>query len=163
MIGIRVATAEDGPALSAIDTATWTSDTSPAPYEPDAPFFGDRVRPEDVLVAVLDGRVAGYLTLRQAIPVPAHAHVLSVEGLAVDPGASRRGVGRRLVEEGRRVAVERGARKVTLRVLAPNDAARRLYESCGFVVEGVLHGEFVLDGAEVDDVLMAWRPQVRSD
>ncbi|MCZ9342980.1 GNAT family N-acetyltransferase, partial [Streptomyces sp. TRM76130] len=32
--------------------------------------------------------------------------------------------------------------------------ARRLYESEGFVVEGVLPGEFLLDGGYADDVLM---------
>jgi RimJ/RimL family protein N-acetyltransferase len=42
-----------------------------------------------------------------------------------------------------------------LRVLAPNHSARRLYESCGFVVEGTLRAEFLLEGEEVDDVLMA--------
>ena len=31
----------------------------------------------------------------------------------------------------------------------------RFYERCGFVVEGVLRGEFHLDGEYVDDVLMA--------
>ena len=36
-----------------------------------------------------------------------------------------------------------------------NPGARRLYERAGFVVEGVLRGEFVLDGVPVDDVLMA--------
>jgi RimJ/RimL family protein N-acetyltransferase len=56
-------------------------------------------------------------------------------------------------------AVERarvlGARKVSLRVLAHNETARRLYERCGFVVEGVLKEEFHLDGRYVDDVFMA--------
>ena len=49
----------------------------------------------------------------------------------------------------------RGARRLTLRVLGHNDAARRLYESAGFVVEGVQRGEFFLDGEYRDDVLMA--------
>jgi RimJ/RimL family protein N-acetyltransferase len=40
-------------------------------------------------------------------------------------------------------------------VLGPNAAARALYESCGFTVEGVLREEFLLDGQYVDDVLMA--------
>ncbi len=44
---------------------------------------------------------------------------------------------------------------MTLRVLGHNHAARGLYESAGFVVEGVLRGEFLLDGVYVDDVAMA--------
>jgi RimJ/RimL family protein N-acetyltransferase len=43
---------------------------------------------------------------------------------------------------------------MTLRVLGHNAAARRLYEGCGFVVEGVLPGEFLIEGRYVDDVLM---------
>ena len=43
----------------------------------------------------------------------------------------------------------------SLRVLGENDAARRLYERAGYEVEGVLRGEFHLDGRDVDDVLMA--------
>ena len=52
-------------------------------------------------------------------------------------------------------AARRGARKVTLRVLGTNAVARRLYARCGFVEEGVLRDEFVLDGRFVDDVFMA--------
>jgi len=37
----------------------------------------------------------------------------------------------------------------------PNAAARRVYDACGFVVEGVLREEFLLDGRYVDDVFMA--------
>ncbi len=158
MIEIRPASAEDAATLSDIDALTWTSATSPAPLVAGTPFFGDRLSPDDVLVAVLDGRVRGYLALRQVIPVPSHAHVLSVGALAVHPSVGRHGLGHRLVTAGQQVAVERGARKLTLRVLASNTGARRLYESCGFEVEGILTGEFVLDGVEVDDVLMAWRP-----
>lgn len=55
------------------------------------------------------------------------------------------------VDEARR----RGARKVSLRVLAPNARARSLYEACGFLVEGVLHHEFRLNDKYVDDLYMA--------
>ncbi|RYY44131.1 MAG: N-acetyltransferase [Actinomycetales bacterium] len=48
-----------------------------------------------------------------------------------------------------------GAAKVTLRVLGTNPTARRLYERCGFAVEGVLVGEFVIEGSPVDDLWMA--------
>lgn len=44
---------------------------------------------------------------------------------------------------------------VSLRVLAPNARARRLYEGCGFEVEGVLRHEFLLRGEYVDDLVMA--------
>ncbi|WP_143674119.1 GNAT family N-acetyltransferase, partial [Streptomyces caniscabiei] len=44
-----------------------------------------------------------------------------------------------------------------LRVLGHNTPARKLYESEGFVVEGVLPEEFLIDGAYVDDVLMGRR------
>jgi len=156
VIVIRPADAHDDAALALIDLATWTWDTSPAPARPPGEaFFSGRTSPEDVLVAEADGRVAGYVTLHQAIPVPSHDHVLEVNGLAVDPELQGLGIGRHLVEEAKREAQRRGARKLSLRVLGPNVAARRLYESCGFAVEGVLEEEFLLSGQLVDDVLMA--------
>ena len=156
MTRIRLAEARDDPALTALDDATWSPRVSPAPApDPGSAFFGGGHRPEDVLVAESAGRVVGYLMLHQSVPLPSHRHVLEVNGLAVDPGHQGRGVGRRLLEEAKREARRRGARKLSLRVLAPNVPARRLYEGCGFVVEGVLSGEFLLEGRAVDDVLMA--------
>jgi RimJ/RimL family protein N-acetyltransferase len=64
-------------------------------------------------------------------------------------------VGRALVDAAAAEARARGATRLTLRVLGPNAGARDLYESAGFVVEGTLRGEFVLEGELVDDVLMA--------
>ena len=52
-------------------------------------------------------------------------------------------------------ARERSALKLSLRVLGTNPGAQRLYESCGFVVEGVLRSEFLIGGELVDDLLMA--------
>jgi ribosomal protein S18 acetylase RimI-like enzyme len=147
---------EDGPALARIDRATWTSQTSPAPAPPPGtPFFGVHTTPPDVLVAVVDGQVAGYVTLKPATELRASDHVLHITGFAVDEALRRRGVGRALMEAAIDEARRRGARRLTLRVLASNLGARRLYERCGFVVEGVLRGEFHLDGEDVDDVLMA--------
>ena len=40
-------------------------------------------------------------------------------------------------------------------MLGPDTGARRVYEQCGFVVEGVLRGEFRIDGADVDDILLS--------
>jgi len=152
---IRFATEDDERRLAALDRATWSPAVAPVPlWGEDVDFFA-REPPEDVLVAEVDGGVAGYVKLRRPTDLPSNRHVRQVNGLAVDPAAQRRGVGRALlvavVEEARR----RGARRLTLHVLATNTGARALYAACGFEVEGVRRGEFLLDGEYVDDVLMA--------
>jgi ribosomal protein S18 acetylase RimI-like enzyme len=156
MTTIRQARPEDEPELREIDTATWTAGVSPAPPPPPgAAFFGERTAPADVLVAETAGKIAGYAALGQSVPLASHSHVLDIRGLAVHPACQRSGVGRRLVEACIEQARDRGARKLSLRVLGGNTAARRLYESCGFAVEGVLREEFFLAGRYDDDVLMA--------
>ncbi|MEU5262709.1 GNAT family N-acetyltransferase [Amycolatopsis sp. NPDC021455] len=49
----------------------------------------------------------------------------------------RLGIARQLVDAAVTEARQRGARKMTLRVLGRNTGARRVYERCGSVVEGV--------------------------
>jgi ribosomal protein S18 acetylase RimI-like enzyme len=157
-VDIRTARAEDDAALLEIDFATWTQAVSPAPVptrESRTSFFDDRTEMENYLVAEVDGEVSGYVLVHQNIPLDSHRHVLGINGLAVAPAAQGRGVGRALVEGAVAEAARRGASKVSLRVLGVNPGAQRLYERCGFVVEGVLRGEFELDGELVDDVLMA--------
>jgi ribosomal protein S18 acetylase RimI-like enzyme len=155
-VSIRPATADDGDGLADLDQLTWSSLSSPAPAPPPGtPFFGDRAIPEDVIVADAGGAVVGYVHVGRGFPVPSHAHVLTIHGLAVDPARRGEGIARRLVAAAVAEARARGARRLTLRVLGPNAAARAVYETNGFVVEGVLRGEFHLDGRDVDDVLMA--------
>lgn len=155
MIQIRRARLEDEDALARVDAVTRTAEVSPAPPPPPGTsFFGPGTLPEDVLVAESEA-VIGYAKLTQTIPLASHEHVLLLSGLAVDPDRQRAGVGRRLVEAIAQEARSRGARKLSLRVLGPNTAARGLYATCGFVTEGTLQAEFLLDGRYVDDVLMA--------
>ncbi len=154
MLTVRPAAPSDDPGLTRIDALTWTAEVSPAPPRPE-PFL-DRTPVGDVLVADDDGAVAGYVIVGAAPPaVPAHDHVRCIGGLAVHPGHTGRGVGRALVDAAVARARDSGGRKVTLRVLGPNARARELYRRCGFVEEGVLCAEFVIDGVAVDDVLMA--------
>jgi RimJ/RimL family protein N-acetyltransferase len=40
-------------------------------------------------------------------------------------------------------------------VLGSNAPARRLYEDCGFGIEGIQREQFFLDGRYVDDLFMA--------
>ncbi len=156
MVEVREAVPPDEADLLPIHLATWTSDVSPdGPADPTGPFLDEGTRLSDVLVAVEVGRVVGYVRLDQPGPLPAHEHVLVINGLAVAPERQGRGLGRALVQAALAEARTRGTRKVSLRVLAPNERARRLYESCGFLLEGVLRGEFLLDGRYVDDLFLA--------
>ncbi|MEU1176316.1 GNAT family N-acetyltransferase [Streptomyces sp. NPDC005820] len=155
---IRPARPTDAPALARLDRATWSHlhSVSPRPA-PDAPFFDARHLPEDHLVAELEDRLLGYIRLVPPTSLGATAHVRQIQGLAVSEEARGRGVGRALlraaVEETRR----QGARRITLRVLGHNAPARKLYESEGFAVEGILPEEMFLAGEYVDDILMGRR------
>jgi RimJ/RimL family protein N-acetyltransferase len=155
VVEVRAATAADEEALASLDRAAWTPFSSPGPLDEDEPFFNDRNPQDGVLVAIVDGEIAGYVRIQPSSRFRSSDHVLSVNGIAVDPARQGQGVGRALIDGAIMEARRRGARRLTLRVFSPNERARRLYESAGFVVEGVLRDEFFLDGRYVDDVLMA--------
>ncbi|MBM7170718.1 GNAT family N-acetyltransferase [Streptomyces sp. G44] len=153
---IRTALPEDEDALARLDRATWSTlhAVQPCPEPPHEPFFSDRFGPHDHLVAELDGRLVGYVKLGFPTPLIVNAHVRQIQGLAVAEDVRGTGIGRRLLRAAVDEARGQGAVRVTLRVLGHNTPARKLYEAEGFVIEGVLPGEFLLDGEYVDDVLM---------
>ncbi|MFE7274310.1 GNAT family N-acetyltransferase [Streptomyces sp. NPDC057623] len=153
---IRAALPDDEEELSLLDRVTWSPlhAVMPKPQPPYRPFFDDRHVPEDYLVAELDRRIVGYVRLALPTPLACNAHVRQIQGLAVADEARGHGVGRALIRAAVEETRRRGARRLTLRVLGHNTPARKLYESEGFVVEGVLSEEFFLDGAYVDDVFM---------
>ncbi|SOC50525.1 Ribosomal protein S18 acetylase RimI [Blastococcus aggregatus] len=157
MIRIRPAVPADGPRLVFLDRATWSPENAVAPLPADDADFFERRPPGDVLVAEDAGGVVGYTQFGRPTPLASNEHVLHIQGLAVDPPAQRRGVARQLLDAAAEEAARRGVRKLGLRVLGGNTAARALYESAGFEVEGVLREEFLLGGRYVDDVLMARR------
>jgi ribosomal protein S18 acetylase RimI-like enzyme len=155
-VEVRPAEAGDSPALARIDRATWSWLSSPAPAPPpERSFFTERTATKDVLVGLVGGEVAGYVKLGRPTTLAASDHVVRINGLAVAPEHQRRGVGRALLEAAAVEARARGARRLTLGVFSPNEGARRLYESAGFVVEGIQREEFFVEGRYVDDVLMA--------
>jgi ribosomal protein S18 acetylase RimI-like enzyme len=160
----RPATLADDAELGRLDRDTWSPlhAVTPLPEPPHAPYFDAHHHPGDVLVAPdpgQDGRLLGYVRLVPPTPLACNAHVLQINGLAVDERARGRGLGRALLRAACEEARRRGVRRLTLRVLGHNKPARALYEAEGFVVEGVLPGEFHLHGEYVDDVLMG-RPLI---
>lgn len=158
---VRRAVLDDGPALGELDRATWSTlhAVQPRPQPPYTPFFDERHLPQDMLVAEAVNEtgervLAGYIRVVPPTPLACNAHVRQIQGLAVAAWARGRGVGRALIRAACVAARGEGANRLTLRVLGHNAPARALYEAEGFTVEGVLPGEFFLNGRYVDDVMM---------
>ncbi|MGC0415808.1 N-acetyltransferase family protein [Embleya sp. AB8] len=155
-VQVRPAGEADGAGLAEIDHLTWSPVVTPAPrWAADKQFFRDADHVRDTLVAHEGGLVVGYVHLERSTLCPASGHVQMVSGLAVHPDHQGRRIGRLLLRAAEAEARRRGARRITLRVLGGNTCARALYVSCGYRIEGVLEGEFLLGGRYVDDVLMA--------
>jgi ribosomal protein S18 acetylase RimI-like enzyme len=154
---VRPATAADDAALLALDRVAWTPGSgfpSVRDREP-AAFFNERRKPDDHLVAEVDGEVAGYVAVTAKGPFAESAHVFALWSLVVSVDVRRRGVATALLEAAERAAAARGATKLSLHVLGTNDAALRLYERHGYLVEGRHRDEFLIDGAAVDDLTLA--------
>jgi ribosomal protein S18 acetylase RimI-like enzyme len=88
------------------------------------------------LVAEIAGEVAGLVTVDfKEGPVyvrperRAHAHIVE---LVVDPARQRQGLGRALMSAAEEVAAARGYRRLTISVMAGNDAAEQAYARQGF-------------------------------
>lgn len=165
-MSIRPAVAADDGALARLERACWSVRTYVLPLSPaDAPFFSPSTQPDDVLVAVTRAApaVVGWLKLVPPTPLSSNAHVQQVQGLAVDPAQRGAGIARALLAAAEELARQRGARKISLRVLSTNDTARRLYDTAGFRLEGVLVAEFFLGGEYVDDLLMARALEAQDD
>jgi ribosomal protein S18 acetylase RimI-like enzyme len=155
-VEIRPATHADAAQLGRIELASWDEKTSPDPAPSgEGPFFVS-VPPADILVAASDDEPAGFVRLHFD-DEPAHRHVVEVWGLSVAPQRMRQGIGTTLLHAALEEARRRGCTRMTLGVMATNNAARSLYEQFGFVTEGVQYGEYRSrrDGRPVDYVLMA--------
>jgi GNAT superfamily N-acetyltransferase len=86
----------------------------------------EQIERGEVIVAELDGRVAGFAA------VLIDDDVAELDGLFVEPELWRQGIGAALID----VAVHEARRQgLTMTVIA-NPSARCFYERCGFTIEG---------------------------
>lgn len=102
-------------------------------------------RAEDVAVAELDGRIAGYVTVA----------VVDAAGriglLAVDPSARGKGLGEALVRWAIGRAAARRCDRIVVGTQGGSPVAQRLYQRCGFTTESVdLLYHWWLDGLSTD-------------
>jgi GNAT superfamily N-acetyltransferase len=84
-------------------------------------------------VAVEDGRIVGFATIEVT------GAVAELEDLFVDPDRMRRGIGRLLIADVRRLAAARGVARIEVDA---NPHARAFYERAGFVLDGTVDTDF---------------------
>ena len=108
------------------------------------------------LVAVIDGRVAGYGELLTHPDLPRTRHSGELNMIASHPDFRNRGVGSALMEAVLDLSDRwLGLTRVGLTAWADNGRALQLYEAYDFVEEGRLRDYVVIDGALCDAVVMA--------
>ncbi|MGX1194565.1 N-acetyltransferase family protein [Metabacillus sp. SLBN-84] len=105
------------------------------------------------LVAEANGKIAGFSRC-EGSSLQRLAHQAEF-GVGVLKEYWRLGIGKNLLKESIAWAEEAGLKKLTLKVLQTNEKAIKLYESCGFEVEGVLRNDkFLSDGKYYHTVVM---------
>jgi ribosomal protein S18 acetylase RimI-like enzyme len=149
--------ADDERQLAELDAASWPAELQVAPpQDASQPFFTAWRQPGDVIVAGLDGAVAGYVRLGRHMGIASNDHVLHIDALVVSPDSRGQGVGALLVAAAIAEARRRGIAKLGLRALSTNTSAIRLYEKHGFAEEARLRAELRRpDGSYADDVWMS--------
>ena len=164
---IREATAADIGSIARIHVTCWQ--TAYRGILPDATLDGLRVEQREslwrgwmagtgvhTLVAVSEGRTAGFIRLCPARPIenpPADA--AEVTHLYVDPAAQARGAGKALLKGALGIARSAGYRTLILWVLEANRKARRFYERSGLSPDGARHTDPAYLGNEAVELRYA--------
>jgi RimJ/RimL family protein N-acetyltransferase len=104
-------------------------------------------------VAIAGGEIVGWC---DASPKPRETlkHSL-VLGMGVVHPFRAQGIGAQLLEAVLNKAKQKGFARVELTVRVDNDRAKKLYEKCGFTVEGLCRRYMCIDGEYKDSYLMA--------
>jgi RimJ/RimL family protein N-acetyltransferase len=105
------------------------------------------------LIALINGRLSGLLNIAKG-RWPKNQHVAEF-GMACLSDCRGVGLGTALLLRALDWARSTGVQKVRLEVFASNEPAISLYRKLGFVEEGRLSREFLIEGSFVDGVLMA--------
>ncbi len=93
--------------------------------------------------------------------VPQHhrnSHIVYLGGLAIDPDHSGKGYGRKMMEEIKLFAKQKGFLRIELTVATGNKKAIELYKKAGFTHEGVLKNYTFLNSKNqfIDEAVMAF-------
>ncbi len=134
---------------------------------PQAPAWSDDELARLMTAPESEGRLVrrGWMTVDEKMPcgfivatalcIPGTAAECTIEFVMTAPSCRHKGVARALVSTVLEWTRELAAEEVRLEVRASNQAARGLYEGCGFVISGRRLGYYA--GPTEDAVLMLWR------
>lgn len=112
----------------------------------------DKRRPQ--FLAWVDGEAVGWCdVIERPQELLRHSGVLGIGIAAPHRG---RGIGSALMQRTLADAREKGFTRVELTVRVDNPRAKRLYEKCGFAVEGLCRRHMRVRGEYFDSYLMAW-------
>lgn len=106
-------------------------------------FVADNVGTMAVVYEDEQGGVIGYASLRD-VPSLEVAHKnntkqCEIETLCVDQSCRDQGIGKQLIAECKRIAIENAYTNLKIVTLVNNDRAKNLYQSCGFIEREVIY------------------------
>jgi putative acetyltransferase len=86
-----------------------------------------------------------------------NSHIMYLGGVAIHPASRRAGLGRKMLHEAIGICRDRGFTRIELTVAVENLPAIRLYESLGFLREGILKNYTYLEKERkyIDEQVMA--------
>ncbi len=85
----------------------------------------------DGLTAEVNGKVTGYLLYHGGYDTDKGIRIFYIADLYVRPEYRRQGVGRKLIEELKKISKKTGVKKLFWQVFAPNRTARKFYWHIG--------------------------------
>lgn len=153
LITVRLASESDISQLENLETLSW--DTLSAPVLPTPNAFKTRLPLCDTLVAARDNSILGYATLGSRTSLSVNEHVGRLRAIVVDKTCRRQGIAKVLLNNIYKLALERGYKKLTLTAMSSNLPALQFYKNQGFIEEGRLKSEFLINNTYIDDVLLS--------
>lgn len=163
MNGLQIRLAEPKDALSyqALRSAIFSENlntlfplaSQPTPEEVERHVTRHDGQNSAIFLAEISGKLAGFLNLAR-FPRPQTDHTVGL-GLNVAKDFRGKGIGRALLQRGIAWANETPAiERIELEVMQNNPAGIHLYESCGFVTEGIKRAAVKKPFGHVDVIIM---------
>lgn len=119
----------------AVANTTASFDIAPQTVEARKTWFGHYGEKHPLIIAEMDGRIAGYSSLSKFREKEGYARTVEIS-VYVDPAFHGKGIGKRLMEEIICQARELGHHVVMAAITSGNDISVRMHEKFGFAFCG---------------------------